>query len=219
MSKLYNYHDWSQYCVAVKRVRSDTIPWGPYTHDYTQFTLSVYTHYMFTFSLCQCPLALIWDVSDTLTKEMNRYLLSGWRRRGSHSLSSLAQIGFCDNQLIVGGMILSLGCQSECRYARSRVGVTIWWNSTFKLQDVKVLFVNKTLQHRHALCFYTTSYTIHIIHVIVCLQQIQTDFERFSIEPELHQGNISKQWDRFTIAQQEKDMAIQAEITRYAYSQ
>ena len=34
-------------------------------------------------------------------------------------------------------------------------------------------------------------------------------------DPRLHMDSMCHLWDRFTMAQQEKDMAIQAEIARY----
>ena len=61
---------------------------------------------------------------------------------------------------------------------------------------------------------YTSDIYMYMYLYVVVLQQIQRDAERFPIEPELHPDNIRRQWDRFSIAQQEKDMAIQAEIAR-----
>lgn len=38
---------------------------------------------------------------------------------------------------------------------------------------------------------------------------------QFVVDQELHIDNVNHLVDRFTIAQQERDMAIQAELTRY----
>ncbi len=46
------------------------------------------------------------------------------------------------------------------------------------------------------------------------LQTLHADAGPFTLETELHVDNLSRLWDRFILAQQEKDMAIQAEIVR-----
>ena len=47
------------------------------------------------------------------------------------------------------------------------------------------------------------------------LQQLSADFSgQFSLEDQLHIDNLNRLWDRFQLAQQEKDMALQAEISR-----
>ena len=47
------------------------------------------------------------------------------------------------------------------------------------------------------------------------LQELSADFSgQFSLEDQLHVENLNRLWDRFQLAQQEKDMALQAEISR-----
>lgn len=46
-------------------------------------------------------------------------------------------------------------------------------------------------------------------------QDLHADHGQFSLDKELHMDNVNKQWDKFTLSQQERDMAIQAEIQRY----
>ncbi|KAK2164152.1 hypothetical protein LSH36_68g10066 [Paralvinella palmiformis] len=46
------------------------------------------------------------------------------------------------------------------------------------------------------------------------LHQLHADAGPFSLESELHIDNINRQWDRLVLAQQEKDLAIQAELSR-----
>ncbi len=50
---------------------------------------------------------------------------------------------------------------------------------------------------------------------LLILQQLSADFSgQFSLEDQLHIDNLNRLWDRFQLAQQEKDMALQAEISR-----
>ena len=50
---------------------------------------------------------------------------------------------------------------------------------------------------------------------IVYSQELSADFSgQFSLEDQLHLDNMNRLWDRFQLAQQEKDMALQAEISR-----
>ena len=46
------------------------------------------------------------------------------------------------------------------------------------------------------------------------LQELSANRGQFSLEEELHIENVARQWDRFTLAQQEKDMSLQAELSR-----
>ena len=51
--------------------------------------------------------------------------------------------------------------------------------------------------------------------LLIFLQQMSADFSgQFSLEDQLHIDNLNRLWDRFQLAQQEKDMALQAEISR-----
>ena len=48
------------------------------------------------------------------------------------------------------------------------------------------------------------------------LQELNVDGTESGLDPHLHIDSLSRLWDRFMMAHQEKDMAILAEIDRYA---
>ena len=46
-------------------------------------------------------------------------------------------------------------------------------------------------------------------------QELSANTGQFSVEDQLHIDNVGRLWDRFTLSQQEKEMAIHAEMQRY----
>ena len=52
-------------------------------------------------------------------------------------------------------------------------------------------------------------------YFFLCFQELTAGAGQFPIDPQLQMDNLNRLWDRFSVAQQEKDLGIQAEISRY----